>query len=602
MTTTERHALRAAAMAAMLCLAGKAAAQEPEAAVAEVAADSEAPVDAAESAAPGPRTPHGGGTFAGRKPPTSKLGNLTPEQLERRLDIWEYQVEGNTALKPEEIEAAVTPFLGPQRKVADIGLAMEALEEAYRQKGYGTVGVQLPEQDVRSGVVRLGVSELRVGRLRVSGSRYYSPERIREGVPSLAEGEVPRYDEVTQDIARINQARDRTITPTLRAGAAPNTVDVDLEVEDQLPLHGSLEINDRYTTNTRRLRMVGSVSYANLFQRDHSLSLQTQFAPQDLDQTLLLSASYLMPFPRKDFSLVFYGVHSESDVAAVGGIDVIGSGDIFGVRGVWNIVDDKTIHTFLAGVDYKNFQEDLVLGNDTAATPIDYIPFTLEYSLNHAGKSGDSELRASLNGNTRTLGSDNLEFDAKRDKARANYLFSRVDLKRNQRLPGEWRLLGSVSGQIASGPLISNEGFGVGGWDSVRGYLESQEVGDSGVRASLQLETPSQASLFGGWMQDARAFAFYDWAEIYLDDAIVGGAGGTGGGGPPVPTVPGTPAVSGHANTHASIYSVGLGLRLQAFKTLNLETVLAAPLKNEEALDLDFDDRIRAQFRLWAEF
>lgn len=563
MTTTERQTLRAAAMAALLCLTGQAAAQAPEEPQAETPAPGQVPgaeaMDAEEVPAP-----------------------------ERRIDIWEYQVEGNNVLAPADIEEAVTPFLGPQRTVGDVQLARQVLEKAYKKKGYETVGVEIPDQDVRDGVVRLNVVELRVGRLRVTGSRYYSPERIRGEVSSLAEGEVPRYDAVTRDIAEVNQSRDRTITPTLRAGMAPGTVDVDLEVEDQLPLHGSLEVNDRYTTRTRRLRAVGSVSYANLFQRDHSLSVQTQFAPQDLDQTFLLSASYLAPFPRHDFSLVVYGVHSKSDVAAVEGINVLGSGDIVGVRGVWNFMGEKAIHTILAGADYKSFKEDLVLGNDTDSTPIDYLPLTVEYSLNHAGESGDTEFRSSLNGQLRGLGADDLEFGRKRALARANYVYSRIDLTRNQKLPRDFRLTASASGQAAGGPLISNEGFSIGGWDSVRGYLESQEVGDSGVNASLQLETPSLAPLLGGWMQEARAFAFYDWGEIYLDDAIG--------------------VVSDFEDRHVTLYSAGLGLRLQAFKTLNLEAVLAAPLKKRDALaedgklTLDVDDRYRAQFRFWAEF
>ncbi|HEY0914801.1 MAG TPA: ShlB/FhaC/HecB family hemolysin secretion/activation protein, partial [Solimonas sp.] len=372
------------------------------------------------------------------------------------------------------------------------------------------------------------------------------------------------------------------------AGAAPDTVDVDLEVEDQLPLHGSLEINDRYTANTRRLRLVGSVSYANLFQRDHSLSVQTQVAPQDLDQTFLLSASYLAPFPRHDFNLVVYGVHSKSDVGAVSGINVLGSGDILGVRGVWNFMGEKTVHTILAGADYKSFKEDLVLGADTASTPIDYMPFTIEYSLNHSGDSGDTEFRTSLNGNTRGISATDREFGNKRVLARANYLYGRMDLSRHQKLPGDFRLIGSASGQIANGPRISTEGFSLGGWDSVRGYLESQEVGDSGINATLQLETPSMAPLFGSWLQEARLFAFYDWGKVYLDDALSG--------------------VTDFGDYQINLYSAGMGLRLQAFKNLNLEALLAAPLKDRERmqrdqnLQLDLDDRYRVHFRLWAEF
>ncbi|MGH8446743.1 MAG: POTRA domain-containing protein, partial [Solimonas sp.] len=211
----ERFALRAVTVAAML-----GAAQG---------------VAAAEEAVPPPASAAANDAAAGREAQDQAEREAEREADTRRLDIWEYRIDGNSVLPAIDIEAAVMPFLGPQRKLQDVQDARDALEKAYRKKGYETVGVDIPEQDVRDGVVRFAVNELKVGRLRVTGARWYSPERIKQQMPSLAEGQVPRYDLVSRQIADANQARDRTITPTLRAGMAPGTVDVDLEVKDSAP-------------------------------------------------------------------------------------------------------------------------------------------------------------------------------------------------------------------------------------------------------------------------------------------------------------------------------------------------------------------------------
>ncbi|WMR32948.1 POTRA domain-containing protein, partial [Metapseudomonas otitidis] len=93
----------------------------------------------------------------------------------RRVDVNEYVVRGNSVLQARDIEAAVYPFLGPQRTLADIEGARDALQQRYQALGYQSVFVELPEQQVEGGVVYLQVSETRVGRVRVMGAQHYSP-------------------------------------------------------------------------------------------------------------------------------------------------------------------------------------------------------------------------------------------------------------------------------------------------------------------------------------------------------------------------------------------------------------------------------------------
>src|SRR5262245_13341806 len=84
-----------------------------------------------------------------------------------RLDIWEYYVSGNSVLEPEVIAQACAPYLGPARTPEDVDAARAALETLYRERGYRTVGVSIPQQTVKGGVVRLEVVENRVGQLAV---------------------------------------------------------------------------------------------------------------------------------------------------------------------------------------------------------------------------------------------------------------------------------------------------------------------------------------------------------------------------------------------------------------------------------------------------
>src|SRR4029077_18870316 len=142
----------------------------------------------------------------------------------------------------------------------------------------------------------LQVTESPVGRLRVRGSRYFSLKKIKEAAPSLAEGGVPNFNEVTHDIVAINQLPDRRITPSIKAGIVPGTVDVDLNVQDTLPLHGSVELNNRYSPDTPPLRLNVSASYNNLWQLGHSLGGSVQISPEDINQVKVFSGYYVMRF------------------------------------------------------------------------------------------------------------------------------------------------------------------------------------------------------------------------------------------------------------------------------------------------------------------
>jgi hemolysin activation/secretion protein len=514
--------------------------------------------------------------------PEAAQSEPAQSEPERRIDIFNYRIDGNSVLTRVDVETAVLPYLGPQRPVSDVEAARAALEKAYRDKGYETVGVEIPAQDVRGGIVHLTVTEMKVGRLRVRDARYFSPEDIKDRVPSLAEGSVPNYKAVSQQIADINKSADRLITPTLRAGDTPGTVDVDLTVEDHRPLHGSIELNDRASGSTERLRLSAGLTYANLFQRAHSFSLQTQFTPEQPQQSWVLSGSYVIPLQSKPWTFVTYGVHSDSDVATIGGIGVLGRGDIFGFRSIYTFTQTEakamTVHQITAGIDYKNFKEDLVVGPDTARTPIDYIPLTLSYSLNRSAEAYDLSFSTGLNIGVRGLAADDVEFRLKRFNASANWITLHTDASYTRRFGGDWRASAKLSAQLAGKPVISNEQFSAGGLDSVRGYYESQVVGDDGATLQLELDSPSLHKYMGPWTNDARLFAFADGATLRVYDPL------------------------GEQDGHPSLASIGAGFTLRALERFNASILLAAPLVDRKSAPTDIDDRYRVQMRLWSEF
>jgi hemolysin activation/secretion protein len=411
----------------------------------------------------------------------------------QRFDVYEYQVEGNTVLDTEAVERAVYPFMGDGRDIDDVESARAALEKAYRDAGFGTVSVDIPPQKVVSGVVRLNVVQGRISRLRVVGARYFSQERILERVPGLAEGSVPNLPAVQQQLAQVNTSPDARVTPLLRPGKTPGTTEVDLQVEDEMPLHGGIEINNGHAPDTTQLRTTASLRYGNLFQRGHTAGLQLQTSPEDTSQVKVLVGTYSMPVDGG--TVLLSAVKSDSASFVGSGIGVFGSGKVFGARYVQPLASespDKLVQSLTLGVDYKDSSQNLALADGTGiATPIHYIPFTLTYGATTIDARGSTEYSVGIEFAVRHLGSQQQQFEDKRYRAHSNFSILKFSGARTQKLPADTTLYAEIEGQATGDPLVSNEQYVAGGLDSVRGYLESAAVGDIALRGTLELRTPN---------------------------------------------------------------------------------------------------------------
>lgn len=484
-----------------------------------------------------------------------------------RFDILEYRVLGNTVLARERIERAVAPFLGEKRTIADVEAARTALETVYRDAGYGTVLVDTPEQRVAGGVVMLQVVEAPVTRLRVVGAKYYSQGRILEKVPALAEGQVPNFNDVGTQLGTINRTADRRVTPLLRPGKLPGTTEVDLQVDDSAPLHGSLELNNKHGPNTTSSRLVGSLRYDNLWQREHSLGLQVQLSPQKTSEVRAISASYTVPAEGGMWVMSFVDSKSSTTVKA-NDLLVVGTGRIFGVRRLLFDVSETLMQSLTLSADYKDMRSTTYQlangllvstpGNCEQAicTPIRYAPLGASYSVTTTRKKSTTQAGVGLTLGLRALTNDESEFADKRFGAQSNFMVLRIDLGRVQKLKSGAELSARVEGLLGNQPLISDEQLTIGGADSVRGYLESAAAGDKGIRASIEARTRNLWVRKESPDHELKAHAFLEGGGVWTKM--------------PLP----------EQDRREGLLSTGVGLRLKAGRHASLSVDVAQPLRD----------------------
>jgi len=470
------------------------------------------------------------------------------------FSVLEYRVLHNTVLPTRQVESAVYPHLGPGKTIDDVQAARAALEQAYHAAGYSSVFVDVPEQSIGEGIVRLSVTEGRVGSLRVSGERYVSGRAIRAAVPSLAPGTVPHFPDVQQQINDVNrESGDLAVVPVLKAGQTPGTVDVDLKVKDELPLHGSIEVNDHNTPDTTRTRVNFSLSYTNLFQTYQSLSLQYQLAPERHSDAGVFSGTYLIPFSAGGPSLALYTIKTNSDVAAVGTLSVVGRGEIYGARYIIPLTLGGNLYqTLTFGGEYKSFgQNVLLVDGGGIQTPIHYLNWTGIYNVSLATPRTRSSVEIATDFGVRGVANSIDEFENNRAMAQPNYYYVRLNASHERVLTHGWSMAVRLNSQFSAAPLINNEQFAIGGATSVRGYLESEALGDSGVAAGFELRSPSLPTLITHGAREAYGYLFTDGGLVALVD--------------PLPSQ--TP--------RTRLWSLGGGMRLTAFAGLDAELSFA---------------------------
>lgn len=444
----------------------------------------------------------------------------------KHFDIQEYKVLGATKLSTVEVETAIYPYLGPYRTAEDVEQARAALEKAYRDKGFQAASVQIPQQSVTTGVITLQVSEGEIGRVRVQGARYYSPSEIKAMAPSMREGTVLDFKAIKNDIVALNQSADRRVMPALKAGSQPGTVDVDLNVKDTFPLHGSLEFNNRYSSGTKQFRLNGSVSYNNLWQLGHTIGMSFQVAPEDVGEVKVFSGYYMAPVPDVEWlTLMLQGTKQDSNVSTLGGAAVAGKGEVAGPRMIITLpgenADDRGFfQSVTLGIDYKSYEQVLTIAGTDSTSPITYYPLSAAYSGTWVGKGYTTEFNSTVTAHLRGMGSSANNFDNKRYNADGGFIYLRNDLAHTRDLPGEGQIYGKVQSQISNEPLLDSEQFSAGGIGTVRGYLESEAVGDDAYMGSLELRSPSLSAWLDKAVQEWRFYLFGEAARLTIHDAL----------------------------------------------------------------------------------
>jgi len=445
-----------------------------------------------------------------------------------RFAISRFAVEGNSLLPAAEVEGLLAAFAGPERSFGDVRRAVEALQQAYRQRGYSVVLVQLPEQELAQGVVRVRVIEPRIGRVRVEGNQVFSTANIRASLPALHEGATPNIRDISASLKVANTSPAKQATLALQDAGQTDAVDAVIGVTEDKPWRVGLNADNTGSAETGRTRLGVLYQHANLWDLDHVMTLQYTTSAEKPSKVGVFGVGYHVPLYALGDSMDFFASHSNVDsgtlTAGVLDLQVSGKGTVFGGRYNHGLPQwGELASTLIYGVDWRAYKNDIAFSGFQLGDSVTVHPLSLTYS-------GQLTLPSALLGLQLTGlqnipgGSDGRDADFRRQRAgaSASYRALRYGMGYSHQLQGDWQLRLQFNGQATDAALVPGEQFGAGGAGSVRGFREREIAGDQGQFASAEIQTPNWCPLTAAIPVQCRALAFVDAAHVSRNKALPG--------------------------------------------------------------------------------
>jgi hemolysin activation/secretion protein len=430
-------------------------------------------------------------------------------------------------LDRQDFRDTVRPFLGElltENKIRDLE---DTIILYCRERGRLLVDVILPEQNIENGVLQLWVLEGRVGNLTVKneGRKWFKDEFILDNA-RLLPGETVDSITLTKDLNWLNRNPFRQVNVVFKPGDRLGATDVELNVEDRLPVRPYVGYDNSGTPFTGEDRLLFGFNWGNVAGLDHQLNYQYA-TDVEFDLVKAHSASYIAPLPWRH-TVTLYGSHvdAQADFSPV-------VPNLFSEGQSWQISGRYALPL----PDYYKCQQELSAGFDfkhsTGESNVfqsDYDTDVVQFFLGYSGVRPDPYGKTSVSlelfysPGDFTPKNDDDEFNNLRENAKARYLYGRANIERITRLPWNYTWILNIWGQTANERLLPSEELAIGGYNTVRGYDERMGIGDNGFIVNNELRTPpfalGELVHLPSWKDQIQFLAFVDFGATRVIDPI----------------------------------------------------------------------------------
>ena len=397
-------------------------------------------------------------------------------------------IEGVTVLPASEVQHFRAMIEGRTIELSELAALTAKIEEAYRARGYFLARAAVPPQEVTGGTVKIVVSEGRYGSVKIDGNQHYTTAFIQRFFAPAMRGGLVRERPLLESMIQLNQLPDLAVQSVFTPGTQPGTTDVILRVHDEKPLHLTVDYNNFGSRLVGRNRVGLSLLAGRAFTEGDEMILRI-VEPFPSNSDPFYQAAYTRPVGRAydRAGLIFASAQTRVSGADLDRLDIRGVADIVGFtfqRPLESRLDVQTsVNASLQYKDIRNF----VL-NDRPTSRDELRVMTVGY--NASERADDRRLIGSalLTQGLGTMFNGSPNGGPLASRAGAGNAFTKLGLDGSliaQLKPREF-LIFRASAQFATRPLVVAEQYAVGGPDSVRGFIQSEALGDDGFGVSAE--------------------------------------------------------------------------------------------------------------------
>jgi Hemolysin activation/secretion protein len=489
---------------------------------------------------------------------------------EARLVIRGVRFSGNTLFSSDELAALLSSDLGRPLSFSDLQGLAARIETHYQAKGYLLTRVVIPQQDIGAErVLEFRVLEGWLEDISVQGARRFSEGRVRSALLSeVALGEPFKIADMERALVRLNNnAGISGVGSTLAAGETAGATRLQVEIEEENRVTGSLEVNNFGSKNTGEYRIIPALSLPNTTGRGDSLGVFGVFSPE-VEDLYFVQANYTTPLNVLGTSASVY--YSQGNYQVGREFAIL---EIEGDNRSWGVgLAQEQVFSPRTSINYELWlessdMEQTMLGVVTSRDEIRKVRLGL--NVDHKDTRGRTfaSFHAHQGLGESLGGMDDDSPLSSRSFGGADNDFTKftATLTRLQSLHPRVYALAHLSGQYSVDSVVAGEQIAIGGANSVRGHPQSAYSGDNGFVFNLE-------GRFALLRDDHRyqAAVFFDHGEVETKKPILG------------------------QNRWERLSGAGVGARLSLFEGLELRADFAVPVGDKT--DDDFYAYAQARY------
>jgi hemolysin activation/secretion protein len=501
------------------------------------------------------------------------LPNQSPEgkvpESEVKFEVKQFKLEGNTVLEKTAVDNILRKYSDRPIGFADLLELETELTKLYTARGYINSGVVVPIQDVNQGKIILQAIEGKIETINVEVDGRLKPSYVRS---RLARGaKEPLNIEQLQEALQLLQLNPliENLNAELSVGGSRDRWNLNVAVNQGNAFDPVLFVNNNRTPSVGSFQRGLELNHNNVLGYADRLS----FVFRNTDGSNDFDTSYRIPVNSLDGTVGLRYRYVDSNI-------IEGNFEDADIESQTDELEFTLRQPILLRADGESTQE-LALGLEFSrqtneVTLLDR-PFPdLSPGADENGETKLSTVRFFQDWTKRTrqdvlaarsqlsAGVDLFDATVNEGAPDGKFVAWRGQLQwlRQLKSSSNINLLLRSDIQLSTDDLVSLERFSLGGAESVRGYRQDALLGDSGVLASAEVRIP-----------------FYRWSENRSSLSAV-----------PFVDFGTTWSNSDERNQEEdTVASLGLGLRLDIFETLNARLDYGIPLIEVE----DNDDTLQ---------